>query len=141
MNINESEHPLVTPEFIGTDEEKMAVLSYWSDLIGLVRSLNACVISHQNKLSIILQMQKELTLIGLEVNNTSAAPVSQQNGSIEMNQDTTPKTTGPDEIVIDLGKPDVQEAENPYAKFERKDIPVAEAMKRLAGTWYQNPKK
>jgi hypothetical protein len=140
--LNESEHPLVTPEFIGTDEEKMAVLTYWAGLISQVRSLNSCVISHQNKLSIIFQLQKELTLIGLEVNNTSAEPVSQPDGSIEMNQDATPKTAGPEEIVINLGTPEVKESEeNPYAKFNRKDVPVAEAMQRLAGTWYYVKKK
>ena len=57
MKLYENEHKLVTPDFIGTDEEKIAVLSYWTNLISSIRSINNIVISHENKLAIIDQLK------------------------------------------------------------------------------------
>ena len=136
--INESENPLVTPDFIGTDEEKMSVLSYWSELIGMVRSLNAVVISHENKLAILTQIQKEIALLELEVNNVSAHPTMDADGMSDMAQDPEKKT----EIVINLGDPEEVAKSTTIPtpvkqdQFARTNIPTTEMMQRLAGNWY-----
>jgi len=135
----EDEHPLVTPNFIGTDAEKILVLGYWSEVIGLMRSMNSIVISHENKLAIIDQLKKELDIIDLEVNNVSAHQVQHADGSVEMN--TMPKG---EEVplkspIIDLTQPEAAPAPtNPYEVFNPKRVPATEAMQRLAGTWYSN---
>ena len=36
----ENEHALSTPELIGTDQEKVAGIKFWADVIGLIRSIN-----------------------------------------------------------------------------------------------------
>lgn len=131
----ENEHALNSPSFIGTDAEKIAVLGYWAGMISHLRSMNMIVISHDNKLAIIAQLKKELELIDAEINNDSARPVVHPDGSLEMsnnptiapNMDATP-TVSPNEVVIDL---------TTESQFSPK-IPVAEAMQRLAGTWYKN---
>jgi len=131
----ENEHALNSPSFIGTDAEKIAVLGYWAGMISHLRSMNMIVISHDNKLAIIAQLKKELELIDAEINNDSARPVVHPDGSLEMsnnptiapNMDDTP-TVSPNEVVIDL---------TTESQFSPK-IPVAEAMQRLAGTWYKN---
>lgn len=126
MKLNETENPLVTPEFIGTDEEKIQVLSYWSELIGTLRSLNAAVISHPNKLAILAQLKAETELLEREVTNVSATAQGGADGAVELSQAPAPNTPAP-ENVVNLAEP------------ER--IPATEMMMRLSGTWYGRKKK
>ncbi len=139
--LNENEHPLVTPDFVGTDAEKTGVLGYWSDMIGKLRSLNVSVISHRNKLAIIAQLKKELDLIDVEINNDTAHPIIHKDGSNEMS--TMPKGEEVPVVapVVDLTQSEVPvTATNPYDIFNPKRVPASEAMQRLAGNWYP-PKK
>jgi len=140
-NLNESEHPLVTPTFVGTDDEKMSVLQYWSNLIGLVRSMNAVVITHENKLAILIQIQKEIDLISAEVNNITAKLSTDQDGAPELTQDVTKQ-----DQTVDLTIPEsVQEIDcftgRPISKFNPTVISKAEQMQRLAGNYYSSKAK
>lgn len=141
--LTEDEHPLVTPNFIGTDEEKVIVLGYWSEVIGLMRSMNSIVVSHDNKLAIIAQLKAELEIINNEVNNVTSHQVQHADGSVELSTmpaggelpksgpvapaTPVPTSTTPAPKIIDLGQP-----EN---KFNPK-VSTTEAMQRLAGTYY-----
>ena len=115
-NICESEHPLVTPEFIGLDEEKISVIQYWSEIIGLLRSMNSCVVSIENKQAIINQLKKEIELLDIELNNISAVPVENEDGSYDMDQPTG----------VDLRNPEPQVKTNQMTK---------ESLQKLAGNW------
>lgn len=141
----ENEHPLVTPSFVGTDEEKIQVLGYWAGLIGFLRSLNAHVISHENKLAIIAQLKAELEIINVEVNNVTAHMVNPGDGANEMS--TMPvggDVANPDLVTVNATSPapsvappaprvvDLAEPEN---KFNPKAT-ATEAMQRLAGNYY-----
>jgi hypothetical protein len=88
MNLNETESPLVTPVFSGTDEEKVSCLSYWAELIAIIRSLNSCITAHENKLAIINQLKTEVQIIDSELNNLTAKPQVNNDGSVEMKQET-----------------------------------------------------
>jgi hypothetical protein len=146
----ENEHPLVTPNFIGTDQEKIAVLGYWSSLISLLRAMNSIVISHDNKLAIISQLQSELALIDNEINNDSARPVIQADGGTEMTNVPRGQTDGETPAIVDLSDPnpatdvktptDVTTVTDPYSQFNRRNVPVGEAMQRLAGNYYSKKK-
>jgi hypothetical protein len=127
----ENTHPLTTPDFVGTDQEKIAVIGYWSGLISQLRSMNMIVISHENKLAIIDQLKKELEMIDIEVNNDTAHPVVHPDGSTEMSQVEVP-TEAPGEVVVDLTATESQ--------FNPK-ISITEMMQRLAGNYYKAPKK
>jgi hypothetical protein len=131
----ENEHPLVTPSFLGTDAEKIVVLNYWSDLIRLVRSLNSIVISHDNKLAIVNQLQNELNIINSEINNVTAHVQQHADGSEEMS--TMPQgVPDPDtKPVVNLAEPETTDR---FAKFNPPTVPTSEAMQRLAGTYYAN---
>jgi hypothetical protein len=139
----ENEHPLVTPNFIGTDAEKIAVINYWSGMICHLRSLNLNVISHENKLAILDQLRKELDLVCTEVNNVTSHTVTHADGSTEQST-VPPASEAPDvavaaEPIVNLGEPEVKL--NFEGLHEQKKISAAEQMQRLAGTWYQNQSK
>jgi hypothetical protein len=150
MKILVEEHPLVTPDFVGTDAEKTCVLSYWADIIGKLRAMNTTVIFHRNKLVIIAQLKKELELIDIEINNNTAHPTVHTDGSTEMAQDI-PKEEPKD--TIDLAEPEVQlispsGAPNPTIPPAQKSplyappkMSMGEQMQRLSGTWYINEAK
>ena len=129
MKLFENEHPLVTPNFIGTDQEKINVLGYWAGLISMLRSMNISIVSHENKLAVIKQLRAELDIIDVEINNVSSHEVTNQDGSPEM-------STMPKEPIVNLAEPEVKESLDPYARFNIKASPV-EAMKRLAGNYYK----
>jgi len=135
----ENTHPLTTPDFVGTDQEKIAVIGYWSGLISHLRSMNMIIISHENKLAIIAQLKRELEMIDIDVNNNTAQPVVHPDGSTEMSQlsTTSPNidaapTVVPNEVVVDLTTNESQ--------FNPK-ISITEMMQRLAGNYYKAPKK
>lgn len=96
----ENEHPLVTPELNGTDAEKIAAISYWSDVVGLLRSLKSHVISLDNQMAIITAIKTEVDLIDIEINNKTASTVQNPDGTADM------KALPPTEAdnVIDLSK-------------------------------------
>jgi hypothetical protein len=141
----ENEHPLVTPNFIGTDEEKIAVLAYWAEMIRHLRSLNAIVISHENKLAIMDQLNKELDIVCQEVNNATSHSVTNPDGSTEQSTMPTGAEVPVVAPVVNLAEPEVRESVkesvDPYAKFNQKALTPAEAMQRLAGTYYSNKSK
>lgn len=136
----ENEHPLNTPSFMGTDAEKIAVLGYWSGMISHLRSMNMIVISHENKLAIINQLKSELELINIEVNNATAHPVVHPDGSTEMSQVTTDQPTAVATSAAVTAPENVVDLTATESKATSK-IPVAEAMQRLAGTYYSNQAK
>lgn len=144
----ENEHPLVTPNFIGTDEEKIQVINYWSQMITFLRSLNGLVISHENKLAIISQLIKEMDIINLEINNVTAHQVTSPDGSTEMSTMPAngevavedPVTVSATAPVVNLAEPEVKKS-NPYEAFNRPAVSTSEAMQRLAGTYYSNKSK
>lgn len=133
--LTENEHPLVTPNFVGTDAEKITVLNYWSDLIRLVRSMNTLVISYDNKLAIVNQLQAELNIINSEINNVTSHLIKHADGSEEMS--TMPKA------IVNLAEPEAPAVPSNVPmvaadRFNPKNIPTSEAMQRLAGTYYAN---
>lgn len=128
--IFENEHPLVTPNFIGTDKEKTEVLCYWASLVSVLRNMNDIVISFDNKLAIISQLQSELALMDNEVNNDSARPVVHNDGSTNMTNTPPNQTVGEPPKIVDLTS-----QEDIYK------IPVAEQMQRIAGIWYSSNNK
>ena len=130
--LNEDEHQLVTPSFIGTDEEKIGVLTFWSEMISKIRSINSYVISHENKLAIVAQLKKELELIDLEINNVTSHPVQHADGGTEMAQ------IAPDNSV-DLSIPEPVKYQTESKKssvFDKPKISIVEQMQRIAGTYY-----
>jgi len=134
----EDNQPLVTPDFIGTDEEKIQVLSYWSDLISLIRVLGVTVVSHENKLAIVTQLKKELDLVDLDVNNATSVPVTTDDGNTVMSKDPA-STQDAAEKVINLAEP--EDPAKPPSLFAPQKITTTEQMQRLAGLWYTRKKK
>jgi hypothetical protein len=72
----ENEHPLETPALVGTDEEKIAGIRFWAELVALARSIDTTFISYENKLRIIQYLKKELDLVDVEINNVSSQVVA-----------------------------------------------------------------
>jgi hypothetical protein len=135
--LNEDEHQLVTPSFIGTDEEKIGVLTFWSEMISKIRSINSYVVSHENKLAIVAQLKKELELIDLEINNVTSHPVQHADGGTEMSQ------VAPDNSV-DLSIPEpikYQTESKKNSVFDTPKISIIEQMQRIAGTYYDAKSK
>lgn len=114
-NLHENEHALSTPELIGDDIEKINCIQYWSEIVGLLRSLNVTVVSFKNKVNIIQAIMNELQTIDTELRNDASYPVQTQDGAVEMDQ--VPKD---DEKVLDLSKPQ---------KVELTTIQLAQASK------------
>lgn len=118
MNFNkakllvETEHKLISPELIGTDAEKIACLRYWSEIVGLFRSLNVTVVSFDNKVNIIAAIKAELELVDMELHNVTAAPDIKPGEipSMEMVPPTDPAASGE----VDLSKPEP----TPPVKFD-----------------------
>jgi hypothetical protein len=89
MHLTESDNSaLVTPDFTGTDDEKISVINYWAELIGLIRSIDASVSSLENKLAIISQIKKEIELIELSLTNATAQPIDNGDGAVELKKAT-----------------------------------------------------
>jgi hypothetical protein len=109
MNLNtkpllETESKLISPELIGTDAEKIAALQYWSEIVGLFRSLNTTIISFDNKTNIIAAIKAELELIEMELHNVSAVP-SNEPGEIPSMEMV------PTEEIVDLSTPEKPKTE------------------------------
>lgn len=116
---------LKTPEIVGTDEEKISVLAYWSDLVGMLRSINSTVISMENKIAILTHLKNEVELVTLEVTNATAHPVvDDEDGGTSMKQAGDPAADAPG--VVDLTKPPAQD------QFNRPTTHL-EQMRTLAG--------
>lgn len=103
MKIFENEHPLETPDLIGTDAEKIAGIKFWADLIALVRSIDTTFISYENKLAIIQFLKKELDLVDVEINNISATVVSKP-GEIPSAEQLPAAVPEPEQNIVDLSK-------------------------------------
>jgi len=101
-NLIENEHALTTPELIGTDLEKVAGIKFWADVIGLMRSINTTFVSYENKKSVIAAFEKELEIIGIEIDNTSSK-VSQGDADIP-SADQNPPNEPVEVNVVDLTK-------------------------------------
>ena len=136
--LTENEHALTTPEFIGTDQEKIAGIKFWSDVIGLIRSINTTFVSYENKKSLIAAVKRELDIISVEIDNSSSR-VTQ--GAVDIpSADQVPAGEPSGEVnVVDLTK-SVQVASStvmakPAPTFENLD-----KLRRVAGTgvWDKN---
>lgn len=130
--LSENEHVLTSPEIIGTDEEKISAISYWSSVIGLYRTLNSLMVSYNNKINMITAMRKELDIVELEIQNTSAEVKDDGESVPGMYQDTD---AAPDEAVIDIGNKTISTEEK-----EQKKKALIEKMQRAAGTFYLSKK-
>lgn len=82
----ESMHSLVTPEFTGTHEEMIGVVSYWVSMITQLRSLFSTVTSYENRAAIITQLDKEIAIMKAELENISARPATDAQGQMSMVQ-------------------------------------------------------
>ena len=118
----EVESKLISPELIGTDSEKIAGIQFWSEIVGMLRSLNVTMISFENKVNIIAAIKAELELIDMELNNVTAA-ANVEPGEIP-SMEMVPK-----DDVVDLSVPEP----TPPAKFDIKKPAVfsAEAIRQL----------
>lgn len=125
--LKENEHKLITPSFIGTDEEKITTLNYWLGMITHLRSLNSIVISFENKISIINQLKIELNIIDNEVNNVSSVPTPEIDGSVEMSNLPVPPDVA-NGAIVDLT---VTESKDPFKRV----ISDKESIQKLAGNW------
>lgn len=146
----ENEHPLITPELNGTDAEKIATLSYWSEVVSLLRSLKSHVISLDNQQAIISAIKTEVDLIDIEINNKGAVTVQNADGTADM------KALPPSEAdeIIDLSKsttdmtpmqqkssiaresliiPDSCRSETKQIELPRVEISALERLQRAAG--------
>lgn len=106
--LNENEHILTTPELIGTDQEKIAGIKFWADVIALIRTINTTFVSYENRKAVIDAFTKELELIGLEGEN-APAQVTQpgpdtQDGKEIPSADQLPSNEQPEVNVVDLTK-------------------------------------
>lgn len=101
--LTENEHALATPELIGTDQEKIAGIKFWSDVIGLIRSINTTFVSYENKKSVIAAFKKELDVIEVEIDNSSSR-VSQGAVDIPSADQVPPGEPAGDVNVVDLTK-------------------------------------
>lgn len=98
----ENEHALTTPQLIGTDEEKIVGIRYWSEVIALIRSINTTFVSYENKRAVLDAFKNELQLIEIELDNTTSR-VTQGGGEIpsaDQNANTSPNEVN----VVDLTK-------------------------------------
>lgn len=136
-NLIENEHALSTPELIGTDQEKVAGIKFWADVIGLIRSINTVFVSYENKKSVISAFEKELEIIALEIDNSSSK-VSQGEEGIP-SADQNPSDEPVDVNIVDLTKNDQVAAtiapSRPAPTFENLD-----KLRRVAGSgiWDKN---
>jgi hypothetical protein len=69
------EHTLETPPLIGTSEEKMRALRFWTDIVALIDTIDSSFESFENKQMIIAHIKKEVDLIDVAINNISATVV------------------------------------------------------------------
>jgi hypothetical protein len=106
---------LVTPAFVGDDEEKIRALGYWSGLISMLRSPSLSEFSPENKLAILQQLKCEIDQM------TPTVPPLQA----PLNPPVPICPT--EQPVVDLSFP----------QYESREIPIAEQMQRLAGNWYK----
>lgn len=111
----ESMHPLVTPEFSGTNEEILQAINFWMEAVTTFRSLVGQVTSFENRAAIIKQMEVELAALRAELENVSSVTTKDEEGKLSMTQ---PKI----DSVGDVIKPD-----------NAVDLSVSEDMRRLAG--------
>lgn len=102
-NLIENEHALTTPELIGTDQEKIAGIKFWSDVIGLIRTINTTFVSYENKKSIIAAFKKELDVIEVEIDNSSSR-VTQGTTDIPSADQVPKDEPSADVNVVDLTK-------------------------------------
>lgn len=135
------ESGLVTPEFTGTDEEKISTLQYWADLVKLVRGIKIIIPQHDNQIKILDQIKKELELIQLEVTNTTSQPVHTDAGMPALKKIPDHER---DEEVVDLSTtpPENYPASSPFSPHRpltTEDLnriargPSTNDLKKLAG--------
>lgn len=131
----ENEHALSTPELIGDDQEKIAGIKFWSDVISLIRSLNTIFVSYDNKKAIIAAFKKELDLLEIELDNETSHP--SQGG---MGIPSTDQTLDRGHVnVVDLTNPQEVAATTTVGK----KAPTFEDLEKLrraagSGVWDKN---
>ena|ERR1035437_5841389 len=103
-NLIENEHVLSTPELIGTDEEKINGIKFWSDAIGLFHSINNVFVSFENKTAVITALKAELEIIMVELENLSATVSQNQDGEIPSADQVPASEPSPDVNIVDLTK-------------------------------------
>lgn len=136
---------LDTPTLIGTDEEKIAGIKFWAELVSLVRSVNSVFVSYENKQEVIKYLKKEIEQIDVEINNISASVVSHPDEIPSAEQ--VPKDEAVPEIPeVDLSKndevanttnqsvPAKPQEDNPVIKPAEPKQDNIDKMRRLAGT-------
>lgn len=134
----ENEHTLTTPELIGTDPEKIAGIKFWSDVIGLIRSINTTFVSYENKKSVITAFQKELEIIGVEIDNLSSR-VSQGTAEIP-SADQNPPSEPIETNVVDLTKTAAVAATTTASAQRPPTFENLDKLRRVAGAgiWDKN---
>lgn len=141
MKLNENEHTLTTPELIGTDQEKVAGIRFWADIIGMIRSINTAFISYENKKSVIDAVQKELKLIEIEIDNISGRVTQDATAEIPSVDQTVPAEQ-PEVNTVDLTKSDAVASTIP-TPTPLKQAPTFENLDKLrrvagSGIWDKN---
>jgi hypothetical protein len=117
----ESMHPLITPKFIGTNDEMITAINFWVTLVSQLRALSSTVTIYENREAIIKQVEQEIASLRSELENVSATVTTDDSGAQSMTQ---PKT-GPDD------QPELQQDQVvDLSVFEEK---VLADMRRLAG--------
>jgi hypothetical protein len=94
----ENENTLVSPELIGTNEEKITALHWWMEGVTLLRSMTA-VTSIANKFQLLDSLNKELELVKIELENASAIVRNDKKDIPSMEQ---PDPNTDSEKVVDL---------------------------------------
>lgn len=150
-NLNENEHVLRSPDLVGTDEEKISAISYWSNAVGLLRTLNLTAVSYQNKLNLITAMRAELEIIEKEIENVTTQVKADDEQIPSMQQDPEAATTDAATPEVDLGKSVTDTEPVDLPKIEPKSVTMTveakqeyarqlERIQRAAGTFYLSKK-
>lgn len=142
----ENEHTLVSPELIGTDQEKVAAIQFWSDAVKLLRSLNTLVISYKNKQALLDAMEQELKTVETEIKNSSGIPtddkgipaIEQPLASGETEQKCDSCATEPAPPSAPETAPVVAPTPPPVVNLS---VESRETLQKLSGNWQPKPKE
>ena len=138
--VNESMHPLETPVFAGTSEEMINAVSYWVEMVTLLRNMTSVATTYENRNAILNQLEVELGAIRSELENVSAVLTRVGDGSspqakaITMAQPKTDKDEQPvqaKDTVVDLSVAESRKYLQKLAGIEQHVDPLSEAVKRF----------
>lgn len=111
--ILEDERTLLTPELIGTDEEKIQALGIWSSAVLVLINIKGDLMSIPNKLNLINALKSEIENIESEINNVSASINKDSEKIPSMTQDVN-KINEPIESTIEDPVIDLTNEESKY---------------------------